>query len=313
MVELLEAVDAISAGFTQAGCEAAIHVRALSSGAELGIRPDDSVVTASVFKPLVALEFYAQVEAGEFDPAELIEMKPGFVTPGPTGISRFLHPASVSLLDLAYLMLTVSDNAATDIIIRTVGLPRVNERARACGCEATVIESDLQTMLDGMAAEMGSPSYPELLKAQSGALGEEARLRSTDASRLDSVAALDPRRTIRTTARDMTTFLFAVWADTAGPPKACRSLRSVMSQQVGRRLEPAVPDGGRLAAKSGSLFGRIRNEIAVITYPDGENYAVAVFTRAHRPYVQAAEIISEMGRGVHNAIQCVRARQSAQL
>jgi beta-lactamase class A len=34
-----------------------------------------------------------------------------------------------------------------------------------------------------------------------------------------------------------------------------------------------------VAAKSGSLIGIVRNEIGVISYPDGRRYAAAVFDR----------------------------------
>jgi beta-lactamase class A len=34
-----------------------------------------------------------------------------------------------------------------------------------------------------------------------------------------------------------------------------------------------------VAAKSGGLMGLIRNETGVVSFPDGEQYAVAVFTR----------------------------------
>jgi beta-lactamase class A len=42
------------------------------------------------------------------------------------------------------------------------------------------------------------------------------------------------------------------------------------------------PRGVRVAAKSGSLFGVIRNEIGVLEFPDGRRYAAVVVTRAGR-------------------------------
>jgi beta-lactamase class A len=302
-----EVVAAITAGFAAAGCDGALHALALSSGAEVAVEADRPVVMASVFKPLVALELYAQVEAGEIEPAAAADLRPGEVTPGPTGLSNLQGPARVSLRDLAYLMLTISDNAATDVLIGATGLDRINARARACGCLSTVIESDLAAMLDATAAEMGFAAYSVLVEAQSGRMGEDARARAIDPERLDALAALDPARSSRTTARDMTRFLATVWADTAASGQSCRTLREVMAQQVTRRLEPAVHDGGGLAAKSGGLFGRVRNEIGVITDPDGERYAVAVFTRAHRPFAGAAAINAEMGRAARTAIQALRA------
>jgi beta-lactamase class A len=301
-----ETASAIEQGFQTVGCVGTLHALSLSSGAQIGLRPDAPMVIASVFKPLVALEFYAQAQAGVLDPAEMVEITPGRSTPGPVGLSNFQDPARMSLRDLARMMLTLSDNAATDLLTQRVGLDRVNARVRACGCRDTVVESDLATLLDGVAAEMGWRSYAELVAAQGGELGPEAQARATDPVRLDRVGALEAARTSRTTARDMTTFLAAVWADTAAAADACRSLRQVMAQQVTRRLEPAMPDGGALAAKSGGLFGRVRNEIGVISWPDGERYAVAIFTRAYKPFVGTAAINAQIGEAARLAIAALR-------
>src|SRR6185437_13017488 len=103
-----EAAEAIARGFRAAGCEGTLHAMALSSGAQMGLASDAPVVMASVFKPIVALEFYAQAEAGALDPAEVVDVAPHQTTPGPTGLSSFQDPARISLRDLARLMLTLS-------------------------------------------------------------------------------------------------------------------------------------------------------------------------------------------------------------
>nr|QQZ49970.1 serine hydrolase [Phenylobacterium glaciei] len=143
------------------------------------------------------------------------------------------------------MMLTISDNAATDLLIARVGLDAINARAVMCGCRETRIVSDLKTLLDTMAVDLAFRSYAELLNAQAGKLGPAAQAGSTDPARIAAIAALDPARGSRTTARDMTTLLAAVWNDTAALPPACATLRDVMGQQVTRRLEPAMPDGDR--------------------------------------------------------------------
>ena len=297
----------IQAGFAAAGCDATLHVLDLATGAELGFDADRPVVPASVFKVLVGLEFYARAAEGGIDPGKQVDLRPAIVTPGAVGVSNFQDPVRLSLRDLARLMLTLSDNAATDLLIARVGLDAINARALICGCRETRIVSDLKSMLDGMAVELEFRTYAELLAAQSGKLGPAAQAGSTDQGRIGGVAALDPDRGSRTTARDMTILLSAVWNDTAALPPACAMLRDVMGQQVTRRLEPAVPDGGALAAKSGGLFGRVRNEIGVITWPDGARYAVAVFTHAHVPFVGAAAINAVMARAVRIGIEALRA------
>ena len=297
---------AIAAGFEQAGCSVAMHVVDLGSGVEIGVQPDAPVVLASVFKVLVALEFYAQADAGVLDPAQFVELEPSTYTAGPTGISSFDDPVRISLRDLCRLMMSVSDNTATDTLLRIVGLDQVNARSRLCGCTSTVVESDLKTLFDGMAVDIGFANYAELFAAQSGALGPSARLASIDVARVDACAALDPTRTSRSTPRDMTRLLSAIWKDTAASPASCANVRAVMAQQVSTRLGRALPDGAAIAAKTGSLSGRVRNEVGVITHADGRAFAAAVFTRAHKSFERVADIEAEMARATALAIAALR-------
>jgi beta-lactamase class A len=292
--------------FRDVGCNGSLHVRDLVSRAEVAVGADQPAVMASTFKAIVALEFFAQANSCDLDPAVQTEITPATATAGPTGISLYRDPVRLSLRDLAAQMMTVSDNAATDVVMRAVGLEAVNARAAHCGCHATHIVSDLSTMLDGVARALGFQSYAVLIEAQSGARGEAARAQSTNNDHIARLPPLDPLQATRTTARDMTTFLAAVWNDTAADPAACDDLRRLMEGQVTRRLERAVPDGGSLAAKSGGLFGRVRNEIAVITYPNSSRYAVAIFTQADKAFTGTAAINAQMGVIVDQAIRSLR-------
>ncbi|HXZ67648.1 MAG TPA: serine hydrolase [Alphaproteobacteria bacterium] len=299
-------LEEIEARFAAAGCTGALHVQSLGSGAEVALHADAPMVAASAIKIVVALEFFCQAYEGRIDPHTSVDIDPAETTPGPTGLSNFEDRATVSLRDLAELMMTISDNAATDILIGRLGLDHLNARAAACGCMSTRIISNIATMLDSVGADMGFGSYRALLEAQSGRLGQAARLKSIDPAAMEACRALDPKRATCTTARDMTRFLNAVWRDHADP-KACLSLRNLMERQVSRRMEPAVLPGGVLAAKSGGLFRRIRNEIGVISAPDGPAFAFAIFTRAKHPDLSAPVINNAMADIVGLAIARLQA------
>jgi beta-lactamase class A len=288
--------------FEDAGCSGSIHALHLASGAEVGHEPDRSQVSASVVKVPIALEFYAQAEAGMIDPSQPVVVDSSNRTFGVTGVSRFMDPATISLRDLAYLMLTISDNAATDVVKAAVGLDAINRRLTDIGCHDTAV-IDFRAVLDGVGVDLGFSDYPELLSAQRGDLGPEAQARSTNQAAIDRCRALDPAQTNRTTARDSTKLLAAVWADSAARPAACANLRLVMAEQVTRRLRAAVPVGGTLAAKSGALFGRVANEIAVITDSTGRACAVAIFTRAHVPFQNQIQINAAMARAAALAVE----------
>ena len=133
-------------------------------------------------------------------------------------------------------------------------------------------------------------------------MGPDVRAKAVDPKRIDGCRALDPLQTSRTTARDATRLLATVWSNTAASPEACGALRSVMTQQVTQRLAGALLDGGTLAVKSGAVFRRVRSEIALITDPDGETYAVAVPTRVYRPDASPVTINAAMVTGATAAL-----------
>lgn len=292
--------------FDEAGCTGSLHAVRLSDGIEVSHDADRPHVLASVVKVPIGLEFYALADERRVDPTEPVALEPAHRTPGPVGISQFEDTVTMSLRDLSYLMLTVSDNAAADAVLTAVGIPSVNDRLRAIGCRETVVVESLQAMLDGVASDMGHRNYPELVAAQNGEMGPDAQAIATDSECIDRCRALDPLQTSRTTARDATRLLASVWANTAASPQACTVLRRVMSQQVTQRLARVVPEGGTLEAKSGGLFRRVLNEIALITDPSGEAYSIAVLTRARRPYNSRAAISDAMSLAVAEALEHLR-------
>lgn len=292
--------------FLAAGCEGSLSVMRLVDGESVSHNGDRPQVMASVVKVPIALEFYSQVSDKKLDPAMPVTLSPNTSTPGPVGISRFEQPATVSLGDLAYLMLTISDNAATDVVTDAVGIDAVNGRLAEAGCGGTVVVGTLRKVLDDFASDLGFADYSELLVAQSGGLGSAAQALSTDPDRIARSRALDTSAASRTTAADMTKLLAAVWNDSAGPPEACATIRRVMAEQVTRRLGPAVEHGGSIAAKSGGLFRRVRNEVGVITDPDGSQYAFAVLTRALSSEARQNDIEQAMVTAVRAALDELR-------
>ena len=81
-----------------------------------------------------------------------------------------------------------------------------------------------------------------------------------------------------------------------------------MARQVTRqRLALGFPRRGvRVAAKSGTWIGLIRNEAGVITMPDGRRYAAAVFTRADRQWDREHEINAAIGAAAALAVARLR-------
>lgn len=286
--------------FARAGCQGWLCVLEVDGDGAVADGADEAVAAASVFKVALALEVFRQASAGQLDPRQRIRVGADRRTAGPTGLSVLADEAELSVRDLVTMMLTVSDNAATDVLIDLVGLDRVHATLTGLGLPRTVIPMPLRDELDvlGRAAGFGSWSGLEAAKvpADEEQRAQEGMLRS---------ATLDPRRGIRTTARETATLLRLIWRDEAGPAAACAPVRQAMARQVTRhRLGMGFPRHGyRIAAKSGTWIGMVRNEAGVITIPDGRRYAAAVFTRADRQWDQEQEINAAIGAAAAVAVR----------
>jgi len=264
--------DLIARACADAGADVFAHALDIDSGAEVGIRSDDPVVTASVFKVPVLTEYVRQVAAGDLDPASRIRIPGGSGTLGPTGLSVFSDDAEWSLRDVATSMITVSDNAATDIVTGLVGVSRVNATMVRLGLPNTALIGDCATLFATMAADLGADDVEQ---------AEE--LMVADPDRIATMAVCTPHLTNRSTPRESTRLLQLLWTDQAADPQACAEARRVMGLQVwSHRLSSGFPrDDLKISGKTGTI-GIVRNEIGVVEFPDGRRFAAAVFTRSHR-------------------------------
>lgn len=88
--------------------------------------------TASAIKLSVLYELMKQVESGAVALDTPAPVNPSQLVGG-SGVLQHLTSASLSLRDHATLMIMVSDNSSTNIVIQAVGMEKVNARMTALG------------------------------------------------------------------------------------------------------------------------------------------------------------------------------------
>jgi beta-lactamase class A len=295
-----EATEQVAAVFADVNAHGYVHACPVAEDAAetagIGLDADAPVSAASVIKILFAVAFARAVEAGTLDPAERIEV-PDSLRVGGTGTAGFIYPPLVSLRDLATSMMTVSDNAATDLIFERVGRAAVEAVITDLHLAGTRVVHDMAAGHRQAAAELGVSDERDL----------SAYLAAADPAVVRALGWLDPARANAMTARDATTLLCAVWTDRAGTPAACAMVREVMEQQNNKqRIASGFADEIRVAGKTGTLPG-IRNEAGVVTYPDGLSYAISVFTRTESLGERNAPLDAAMGRAAAIAVTALRA------
>ena len=254
--------------FSDAGVTGGLHALDLGTGREVEHFADDPQVSASVFKVPVLLELFLQHADGRLDLAAPVTVPVTDRAPGPFGLSVMQDPVTMSMRDLAWLMMGISDNAATDFLCARVGLDNVAATLRRLGLKATRVDGDCRDLFRTMLDDLGLQDFADV---------------DLGSVQVEKVRAIDPARTLHaTTPRDMTRLLQLVWDDEAGDPAACAEVRRILGLQVWpHRLASGFTDDDaiRTSGKTGTL-PLVRNEVGVVEYPDGGRYAVAVFTRS---------------------------------
>jgi len=260
--------DQIDRELEASGLRGFVHAIDIKSGDQVGLREGELVCLASVLKIAVLVELYRRFDEGSLDPRQRIRVPASRRTFGPTGLSMLKDDVDLSLRDLAFLMMHVSDNTASDVVQEILTTEAVNANLRRLGLDETVLIGDCKLILDQQQEDTGL-TVDEL---NAGRLPDPETLRH--------FRSLTPRRTTRSTPREITRLLVAIWTDRAAGPPACEEMRAIMKAQVWpHRLRSGFGDGIVVGGKTGTLAG-IRNEVGAVEYPDGAHYAVAVFTRS---------------------------------
>lgn len=123
----------------------ALDVLDLETGYNAGFNAAKSMPAASTIKLPVMVEVFAQLEAGRFDLQHRVRLTAsdkdygsGELCDAPAGTT---YPVS----DLVEKMIDVSDNTATNMLIRLVGRQSINRRMEELGLDRTHLAGDVRT------------------------------------------------------------------------------------------------------------------------------------------------------------------------
>jgi beta-lactamase class A len=121
------------------GAQVSASVIDLSSRALL-VSIDDRVAlpTASIGKVLLLVEVSARITARDFAGYGILDKTPGDNV-ADSGLWRHLQAPALPVTDLAALVGATSDNLATNVLLRTIGLEAVRSRAESLGLSRTAL------------------------------------------------------------------------------------------------------------------------------------------------------------------------------
>jgi beta-lactamase class A len=250
----------------------AIH---LETGRRVALNGTERFPMASSFKVPIAVQLLTRVDKGELSLAQMIEIKQSDLHPGSGTLADLFNKGglSISVRNLLELMLLISDNSATDVMLRTAGgADAVTSRMRALGIDGiNVNRSTAQLIADWIGAS-GLPPEDQWTPAVS-------------------------------TPNGMAALLERIYRKDLLKPETAELLLDIMRRcRTGdARLKGLLPQGTEVAHKTGTIGGTT-NDVGIITLPDNAGHVViAAFVKSSEKDVPARErAIAEIARAIHD-------------
>ena len=222
----------------------------LQSGKSCCIHGEQPFPTASVFKIFLLMELYRQIEVGQLEETMRLKATVDNAAIGSGSLRRMRHGAELSLHDHAVLMMMLSDNTSTDLLLELVGKENIRKHIiEPLGLENTKIDLGCTEMIR---LSRGKPYH----------MGDfflcKTQLQDC-ASPQDMLCLLQALHEGKFLSRETTDTVL----DLMRPfPKY-------------NRLEKYLPEDTKIYRKTGSL-GRLANDAGIV-YTDKGAYAVVVF------------------------------------
>ncbi len=246
---------------------------------------------ASVYKVPILVELYNQQDEGKIDLSEKITIDDK-INPLGSGLLKYFAPGAVlSWRDLAHLMIVVSDNAATDLILKLVGAENVTKRMKQLGLEKIRVDRTTERLIMDYLAL----ARPEL-SGRSGRefVAESLQLTAEEYQRADA----EFPRAMKDVASplDISRLLAKIYKNEAASKEACREMLNILGrQQFKQRLPRYLPRGALVGNKTGTI-GPTVNDAAVIVATK-KPVALTVFITENRGTTeQAEEFMARVGR-----------------
>ena len=201
-----------------------VYVRDLDGNYGYGVRPDEQFFAASVIKIPVMVAVYRKVEQGDLEFSQQVEIQDTDWAAGAGWLQWEEAGTQHTVGDLLNLMMTQSDNVATNALVRTVGGPEhINETARSLGATDTFLYQ-----------------------------------------KLSSERGVVPTLDNRTTPRDMTAMLEKVADDEAASPESCEYMMDLMyTNELDWWLDAGLPEDVYAANKAGWLY-KVYSDVGIV-------------------------------------------------
>ncbi len=280
----------------------------LESGRSLFLNKSERFPMASTFKVPVAVEVLHRIDQGDFTLDSMITIQPGDLHPGSGTLTNlFDNPGVVlSVRNLMELMLRISDNSASDLMLKAAGgSDAVNARMKALGVTGVRVDRPTVRLIAdyiGIPALASDDIPPEEFRKLARAVPDSVN--QLAATRFES----DPRDT--STPEGMAGLLQAIWQGKALSRTSTDLLIDIMRRCLtgDTRIKGILPPNTVVAHKTGTLGGGrnvhgagTQNDVGVIELPNGAGHLITVvFVKGEDDSERGDRAIAQISRAAYD-------------
>jgi beta-lactamase class A len=257
---------------------AAIH---LETGREVVLNRGEPFPMASTFKVPIAVQLLTRVDSGALRLDSMITIRPSDLHPGSGTLTQLFDDPGVTLSvrNLLELMLLISDNSATDIMLRTAGgSAPVNARLKALDVAGISVD---RSTLHLIADAIGVKNLPPDAEVTPQVFRDLSRGVSSDAQKSAAEAFYRDRRDTAT-PDGMARLLETIWRGGALSKANTELLLDIMRRcETGpNRIKGFLPPDVVVRHKTGTLGIGVANDVGIIDLPNGAGHLVlAIFVK----------------------------------
>ncbi len=259
----------IEAAISAADAHMGVAMLHLEKGEALDIKADESFPMASVLKIPVLVEAARQMDAGKFTLDDRWKLTVADKNVGSGVLTFFDDGLLPTVRDLLTMMIIISDNTATDMVINRLRKESVVKSMRELGLQDIHLPLTIRQIFESIL-----PSADPTQDLYELASSEEDFTPPADAAGYSK----GPDNNV-STPRDMTRLLELIYRGRAASREASdEMLRILLKQTLNDRLPRFLPPGTRVAHKTGTLSG-FRNDAGILYVDDTQHVAVTIFSQ----------------------------------